>query len=199
MTVKNHETKEQYTGWCPNEHAMKAQPCAKMPDTPPGVTADPPAPATGSLRGEDVHYRHTQVGKIQIWATVAVALVILGSIIVMGGFWIGIFIVALLGICLVLFGSLTVSVEKDFIDIRFGVVGIIKKRIPLGTIVSVQEVKNPWIYGWGIRWTPEGPLYNVSGVDGVRLDLDNGKMIRIGTDEPQALIKAIRDATFITN
>jgi hypothetical protein len=199
MTDKNLKTTEYYTGWCPNEHAMKAQPHAKMPETPPGVTANPPAPGTGSRPGEDVRYRHTQTGTIQIWSTVAVALVIAGSIIVMGWSWISIVILAILVIALVLFGSLTVSVERDFIDVRFGIVGIIKKRIPLGMIVSVQEVKNPWIYGWGIRWTPEGPLYNVSGDAGVRLDLDTGKKIRIGTDEPQALIQAIRDATVITN
>jgi hypothetical protein len=35
-------------------------------------------------------------------------------------------------------------------------------------------------------------LFNVSGLDAVEVELVDGKRIRIGTDEPQALVAAIR-------
>ena len=55
-------------------------------------------------------------------------------------------------------------------------------------------VKNPWYYGWGIRWTPDGPLYNIAGEGGVMLILADGKKIRIGSDEPELLAGAISQA-----
>jgi len=54
-------------------------------------------------------------------------------------------------------------------------------------------VKNPWYYGWGIRFTPHGWLYNVSGLHAVEIELKNGKKYRIGTDVPENLEKAIRE------
>ncbi len=46
-----------------------------------------------------------------------------------------------------------------------------------------------WYYGWGIRgWLwPKMWIYNVSGFDAVEIKLKNGKMYRIGTDEPKKL------------
>jgi hypothetical protein len=55
-------------------------------------------------------------------------------------------------------------------------------------------VRNRWYYGWGIRITPRGWLYNVSGLDAVELALKNGKCVRIGSDEPHALARAIDHA-----
>jgi hypothetical protein len=56
-------------------------------------------------------------------------------------------------------------------------------------------VKNSWWYGWGIRLTPYGWLYNVAGWEAVEVLLKNGKKIRIGTDEPEKLSLAIDRAT----
>jgi hypothetical protein len=53
-------------------------------------------------------------------------------------------------------------------------------------------VRNPWYYGWGIRITPDGLLYNVSGTRAVEITLTDGSKLRLGTDEPEALCQAIR-------
>jgi hypothetical protein len=53
-------------------------------------------------------------------------------------------------------------------------------------------VKNPWYYGWGIHLIPGGWLYNVSGWEAVELQMKNGNKYRIGTDDPQGLMDAIR-------
>lgn len=92
-------------------------------------------------------------------------------------------------IILPLFGWLTVSVDERNLSIRFGV-GLIRRVIPLATIQSWQVVRNRWSYGWGIRFYPEGTLYNASGLDAVELALADGARVRIGTAEPEALMRA---------
>jgi hypothetical protein len=53
-------------------------------------------------------------------------------------------------------------------------------------------VKNQWWWGWGIRLIPGGWLYNVSGLDAVELKMKNGRVYRIGTDEPRKLAEFIQ-------
>ena len=187
------EIVRRYLGWCPNTQALKGQRIlpASLPTGVPAVPAGPqdaPSPPGSPL------YRHTQLGTIQIWATLASVGVILLSTLFIGGIWITGIVTAFLLIALVLFGSLTVMVRKEDVHIRFGPFGVVRKTIPLGYITSVATVKNPWYYGWGIRWTPDGPLYNISGVGGVMLVLADGKKIRIGSDEPEQLADAISRA-----
>ena len=138
-------------------------------------------------------YRHTQFGKVIVVATVAIiplaalpawlagiataAWLILGSMVVV----------------LSLFASLTVEINAEHLRIRFGI-GLIRKRFPLGQIDTCRPVKNPWIYGWGIRLTPHGWLYNVSGQEAVELKMKSGKTCRIGTDEPEILTDALQEA-----
>ncbi len=55
-------------------------------------------------------------------------------------------------------------------------------------------MSNRWYYGWGIRLTPHGRLYNLSGLEAVEVQLNTGKKFRIGTDEPDALVRALRAA-----
>ncbi len=54
--------------------------------------------------------------------------------------------------------------------------------------------ENPCYYGWGIRWTPNGWLYNVSGFYAVEIKMKTGKKYRIGTDAPNELEKAIKES-----
>jgi len=102
-------------------------------------------------------------------------------------------VAALLLVVLVLFSTLTVVVRPREVDIRFGP-GVIRKRYALGDFVSVNVVRNRWYWGLGIRLIPKGWLYNVSGLDAVELVRKNGRVVRIGTDEPEALAAALREA-----
>lgn len=98
-----------------------------------------------------------------------------------------------LGIGLALFYQLTVTVAKDFIRLRFGV-GVINKKFAIEDVESASVVRNKWWYGWGIRITPHGWLYNVGGYDAVELRLKNGRKVRVGTDQPKRLLAAIEAA-----
>lgn len=48
--------------------------------------------------------------------------------------------------------------------------------------------------GWGLRWGFSGTAYCVSGTTGLQLLLKNGSRVLIGTQQPDALMKALRAA-----
>lgn len=98
-----------------------------------------------------------------------------------------------LGMVLLLFHSLTVSVSKDFIRLRFGI-GWIRKNFAVADVKSARVVRNRWWYGWGIRITGHGWLYNVSGLDAVEIQLKSGSKSRIGSDQADRLAAAIQAA-----
>ena len=100
-------------------------------------------------------------------------------------------VLGLLLLCLFLFSSLTVVVSSEEISVSFGP-GAFRKRFRVEEIVGAQKVRNPWYFGWGIRLTPRGWMYNVSGLEAVEIEMKDHRAFRIGTDDPDHLLKAIR-------
>ena len=96
-------------------------------------------------------------------------------------------------IVLGLFATLKVAVGDGMIKIQFGM-GVIRKGFLLKEIEAYRVVRNPWYYGWGIRYTPQGWLYTVSSFSAIELQMKSGKKYRIGTDDPEGLAKAIDQA-----
>jgi len=142
-------------------------------------------------------YRHTQIGYLVI-AGLMIPLAINLYLIVVLGFTVMVAVIlALLLLTLLLFSTLTVTIESDKIVARYGI-GLIKKRFLLSDIASCRTVRSKWYYGWGIRLTPHGWLYNISGLDAVELEFKGGKKSRIGTDVPQELEQAISQALTLT-
>lgn len=147
--------------------------------------------------GRDVkvskRYEHTQIGYLVIIA-LALALLLIAILMAITGFnWIAFGVLIILAASLILFASLTVALWEDVLEIRFGS-GLIRKKFRLEDIESCRVVQNPWYYGWGIRWTPHGWLYNVSGPYAVEIRMKTGKNHRIGTDGPHELEQVIREA-----
>jgi hypothetical protein len=110
---------------------------------------------------------------------------------------VGIAVLCLLVVSFALFSTLTVEVTETYILLKFGP-GLIRKRFSLGSITSARAVRNPWYAGCGIHMLPRGWLYNVSGSDAVELEMTDGSVHRIGTDQPAELLGAIRNAGGIT-
>lgn len=133
-------------------------------------------------------YQHTQIGWLMIVAFGGVALLILFLMAVQGPdrvlLIVPVIALAVIALSLGLVTTLTTEIDREVLEVRFGPIGIIRKRFPLREIVSCQVVRNRWYYGWGIRWTPHGWLYNVSGLDAVELQMRTGKKHRVGTDVP---------------
>lgn len=140
-------------------------------------------------------YRHTQTG----WAILIPILAVLATVLVLLQFSaktdraIPLAVFGLLTVAGVLFATLSVTVHGEWLECHFGP-GLIRRRIRLTDVQRAEAVRNKWYYGWGIRITPHGWLWNVSGLDAVELTFVNGKRFRIGTDEPDRLLEAIRSA-----
>jgi hypothetical protein len=139
-------------------------------------------------------YRHTQIGWVILVTAAgiaAIALPILWNLEVGLALWVFSAIEFLL---IFLFGWLRVTVTQDQVSVAFGI-GLVRKSFQVSEIRAVREVRNSWVWGWGIRFTPAGTLYNVSGLDAVELRMVDGRGFRIGTDEPAELHRAIRAVT----
>ncbi|WP_210409057.1 hypothetical protein [Methanococcoides sp. AM1] len=142
-----------------------------------------------------MNYKHTQTGYFIIFASLVVVL-LFGFILSTTDFEPIVFAIMLfIVLILISFTTLKVMIDENYLRIKYGY-GIFWKRFPLNEIVSARTVKNHWYYGWGIRlWLwPKMVIFNVSGFDAVEIKMKNGKIYRIGTDEPKQLELAILQA-----
>ena len=94
-------------------------------------------------------------------------------------------------ICAVLFCKLTIKIENGTLRAWFGQ-GLVRKTVAIADVAECEPIRIPWWYGWGIRLTPYGWLYNVSGLDAVAITLRNGRRFALGTDDPHGLAEALR-------
>ena len=138
-------------------------------------------------------YQHTQIGYLVIVALSIPLLCTVYLLTIYGFNWIAFAVLIILGVSLALFATLTVEIAQDVLEVRFGP-GLIRKSLLLKDIESCQVVENPWYYGWGIRLTPHGWLYNVSGSRAVELKMKSGRKYRIGTDDAEGLGQAVRES-----
>ena len=136
-------------------------------------------------------YQHRQAGTVFL-VLFAVVLLFVVTVADLGknlGWFL--FTCGLLTAIALLFGSLTVMIRDGALSCRFGV-GLIRRQFALVDITAVSAVRNHWHYGWGVRLTPGGWMFNVIGLDAVEITLVSGKRFRIGTNEPQQLVQAIQ-------
>ena len=90
-----------------------------------------------------------------------------------------------------LFYGMKTIIDEQTIRITYGI-GLITKKIKLDEVKDVSVVSNPWYYGWGIRFIPNGMLYNISGSAGVELTFkEKSRILRIGSANASALKLAI--------
>jgi hypothetical protein len=137
-------------------------------------------------------YKHTQIGYLTLIVMLVAGLGIIVAAprsvrLVTGS------VAVLLVLSAVLFASLTVEISDGELRFHFGP-GFWRKRYPMAEITAAEVTKSSWWEGWGIRITPRGMLYNVSGTDAVEIKLRSGHSFRIGTNDPQNLVGAIGTA-----
>ncbi len=136
------------------------------------------------------HYRHTQFGWVILGSILASIALVVPLVTIAGAPGGAVAIVLVLVAAGLAFATLTV--EVDATEIRIGFTGgLVRKRIALDELRDQRVVRNPWFYGWGIHKIPGGWIWNVSGLDAVELELADGRLLRVGTDEPEALSRAI--------
>ncbi len=141
-------------------------------------------------------YKHTQTSIAAIILAIGILLIVVGLIGVLGnagdddpGAWAYLLFIVVAGAAF-LFNRLTVTVAAGTVDATFGF-GWPRHSIQVLDIVAVRQVRNPWWYGLGIRWIPNGWMYNVWGLDAVELELKSGHVFRIGSDDCSDLLAAL--------
>jgi len=93
--------------------------------------------------------------------------------------------------------KLVTEVRPDGLYVRFVPLHRSSRHIPLDhNLLAVRPITYSIVDygGWGIRWVSGGKAYNVSGNQGVRLDLASGRHLMIGSqraDELAATIESV--------
>ena len=140
-------------------------------------------------------YRHTQIGWSLIVIVIGVGLLELTIVALSTVSTLAITLAgataAIFGVLLVMFATLTVVVDDTALQMWFGV-GLLRRVVPLDDVVAARSLRIPWWTGWGVRAVSHGWLYRVGGHDAVELELDNGRVVRVGSDEPAALLVAVK-------
>jgi hypothetical protein len=88
------------------------------------------------------------------------------------------------------FRSMTIEISDTDLTWYFGS-GFPRKRVALDDVVSAEPMRMTVWNGWGIHYTPQGWLYNVSGYGAVCVTLRNGKRLCLGSDEPAVLAERL--------
>lgn len=143
-------------------------------------------------------YEHTQSGGTLVIVLLSSAILLVAALALLprepAMTVVFLIVLGVMSLAAFLFRSLTVKVTPEEVVVWFGS-GLIRRRIPAAEITGARAVRNPWWYGWGVKITPGGWMFNIAGLDAVEVDLREGKRFRIGTDEPEQLVSALRHVT----
>lgn len=106
---------------------------------------------------------------------------------------IGLVVAGFFVLVLAAFYSFTIQVAAGELSFWFGF-GVARKSITLQDIHSVEVVKNPWYYFWGIKSTPGGWLFSIApGGRAVELVVADGKLIRLCTNQLEELKQSLAE------
>ena len=142
-------------------------------------------------------YEHRQSANVPVAIAGLVALVWLVALIAFGGAAVPLMVVlAAMAIIVSAFTSLRTSVDADEVRVAFRF-GWPRRTIPIVAIEQSHRVRNRWWHGLGVRLVPGGMLYAVWGLDAVEVAYRTSsrrRVLRIGTDDPEGLDRAIAAA-----
>ena len=129
------------------------------------------------------NYQHTQPAR-----AIVIILTAVGLVFAVGSIFCHPLISGMLVVCIVayFFRSMTIEISDTELMWYFGS-GFPRKCVALDDVVSAEPLRMTAWNGWGIHYTPQGWLYNVSGYGAVCVTLRNGKCYCLGTDEPKVL------------
>lgn len=142
-------------------------------------------------------YQHRQTGRVVVAVVVLAAILPLRHFVYAAasrdaGPLTPLAIVALIVLLVVglLFSSMTVQVLHGHLIWSFGP-GFFRHMLPLARIAEVRSCHNPWLQGLGIRRQDGVRVYAVAGGPALELELEDGKRIRLGTNDPEGLARAL--------
>jgi hypothetical protein len=153
----------------------------------------------------DADVRYTQIGTATIILIVLVAVftafVVISALDTIAGpvlIGFGLLIGGFFGFVLAAFYSFTIQVAGGQLTFWFGF-GVGRKTISINDIRSIEIVKTPWYYFWGIKSIPGGWLYSIApGGRAIELVLRDNKKIHLGTDRPEEIMERINRELLIS-
>jgi hypothetical protein len=102
---------------------------------------------------------------------------------------------AIFALCGLMFGSLTIRDEGEWLVLRFGPLPLIRKRICYADITGIEVGRTKIIDGWGVHYIlGRGWTYNIWGFGCVKLTLGQ-KVVRVGSDDVEGLAKFVGEKT----
>lgn len=109
----------------------------------------------------------------------------------------GSMVIAFNAVILLFFGlaKMQTEVTADGLFVRFLPFHRKTRQISLDHVESVAAVEYRALLeygGYGIRRYPRSTAYNVRGIEGVRINYDNGCHVMIGTQHPDELFAAVK-------
>jgi len=90
------------------------------------------------------------------------------------------------------FSTLDTEDTGEELEVHFGPLPLIRKRIRYDEIDHFSASRSTWIEGWGLRYTTQGWLWNARGFDCVLFKV-KGKTFRIGTNDMEALLQHLEE------
>jgi len=102
--------------------------------------------------------------------------------------WVMLSVPIINALVLLLLGCLTIRMDASHLIWSFGWLGWPVWKVALADIQFAESTSTNFLEGLGIKKTAQGMLYNATGKLAIRLKLRNGKMIRLGTQDPQRLL-----------
>ena len=106
-------------------------------------------------------------------------------------------LIVLFALIVAVWMCLNVEVRTDHIFISFGLVQLVRKRIWYKDIVSVRPTSYRPLRdfgGWGIKWRGKRTAWTIRGNQAVKVTLQSGKEVYVGSRFPQRLEERIRTA-----
>jgi hypothetical protein len=142
-------------------------------------------------------YRHTQVGTLTIviiaLAAILTAFALYSASKAAEGDEVtvvkltGLAVVGVFAFVLASFYAFTIEIVDGELRFWFGW-GVARRSVPSEEIRSVEVVRVPWYYFWGIKSISGGWLYSIApGGRAIELVLKDGRKILLGTDRPEEI------------
>lgn len=148
------------------------------------------------MEARSARYSHTQKSPLCLilYITSLACLLVLpsvvdivGSIVCMG---LGL-IFAIIGAA---FHHLTVEDWGAELSIRFGPIPAFRRTVRYNDIDTVEVGRTLILDGWGIHYSIRGGwVWNIWGLDCVRIRFLDGRILRIGTDDAEGLSRFLND------
>jgi hypothetical protein len=144
----------------------------------------------------DVGYERTQHGRWHLILLAAASGMLVGAWLARDELTVAVLlpvIAAIFVLLALMFGSLTIRDEAEWLVLRYGPLPVFRKKIRYLDITSVEPGRISIIDGWGIHYIPgRGWTYNLWGFGCVKLTVGR-KIVRVGTDDANNLAGFLRD------